>query len=469
MKHLQNIKHFTLKHFVSIVMHLLSSRSDQTFLNLLAIAEKWAKKDYYQREIRHIRRMFMTDHPSFQVARKIMGEINPVQRRKLIETFMINQLLVGTERRAFFSNQPNGFYPPGFSVISPSMRCNLSCYGCYSSLHNKSEQFSFDDFDSVLRQQKEMGMFFAVISGGEPFMHKHFLDICEKHNDVAFLVFTNGALLNYKLISKLAELGNILPCISVEGFEKETDERRGKGHYRKVMEAFDMLHSKNLMYGFSATQTSQNSDLLTSDEYIDIFIEKGCLLGWYFHYMPVGSKPAMELLPTPEQRNHLRERVLYFRKNKAILLGDFHNDGPLVGGCIAGGRKYLHINSAGGIEPCVFFQYSAHNIHTHTLQDALRSPFFSAIRKGQSENKNLLRPCTLIDQPEISRNAVVCGKALPSHEGSETLFKELNTQVDEYSRSYAKIADDVWSKMPQSRAEFLDREEKEFDKTGKLP
>lgn len=469
MKHLQDIKHFTLKHFVSILMHLLSSRSDQTFITLTYLAEKWAKKDYYQREIRHIRRLFMTGHPSLQIVRKIMGEINPVQRRKLVETFLINQLLVGTERRAFFSNQENGFYPPGFSVISPSMRCNLKCYGCYSSMHPRSKQLSFDDFDSILQQQKEMGMFFAVISGGEPFLYPYFLDICEKHNDVAFLVYTHGGLLDEKLISRIAELGNILPCISVEGFEKETDERRGKGHYKKVMAAFDMLRSAHLMYGFSATQTRENSDVLTSDEYIDIFIEKGCILGWYFHYMPVGVKPAMELLPTPEQRNHLRERVAYFRKTKPILLGDFHNDGPLVGGCIAGGRKYLHINSTGGIEPCVFFQYSAHNIHENTLREALQSPFFQAIRKGQNENENLLRPCTLIDHPEISRNAIQCGNAQPSHDGAQVLFTELHDEIDKYAQAHGKLADKAWSKMPKSRAELLDNEEEEFDKTGKLP
>jgi len=39
----------------------------------------------------------------------------------------------------------------------------------------------------------------------------------------------------------LAELGNVLPCISVEGFEKETDTRRGNGHFEKVVTAMDNL------------------------------------------------------------------------------------------------------------------------------------------------------------------------------------------------------------------------------------
>jgi MoaA/NifB/PqqE/SkfB family radical SAM enzyme len=469
MRPFQDFKHFALKHVVSWFLEFMSARSDQTFILFTHVAEKWAKKDYYQREIRHIRRLFMAGHPSLKVVRKIMGEIDPNQRRKLIETFIINQLLVGTEKRHNFSTQPNGFYPPGFTVISPSMKCNLTCYGCYSSMHSKQEELSFEQFDSVLRQQKEMGMHFSVISGGEPFIYKHIFDIFREHSDIAFLVYTNGSALTESTVAKIAEMGNVLPCISVEGFEAETDARRGPGHFKKVMKAFDLLRSAGLLYGFSATQTRENSDLISSDDYIDQFIDKGCVLGWYFHYMPVGKAPAMNLLPTPEQRNYLRERIIYFRKTKPILLGDFHNDGPLVGGCIAGGRKYLHINSSGDIEPCVFFQYSTNNIKDSTLQDALRSPFFQSIRKGQSENDNLLRPCTIIDRPGISRDAVSCCHARPSHGEANELFGSLRNDIDTYAHDFGQIADAAWEKMPHTREEYLRREEEVFERTGKLP
>ncbi|MBN2381762.1 radical SAM protein [bacterium] len=469
MGHLVDIKHFILKHFFSWLLPFLSARSDHTFIMMTYLAEKLARKDYYQREIRHIRRLFMTNHPSLKVVRKIMGEIDPHHRRRLVESFILNQLLIGTDKRQAFSEKPGGFYPPGFTVISPSMKCNLSCYGCYSAMHSRDRELSFEQFDSVLNQQKEMGMYFSVISGGEPFVYKHLFDIFKKHADVAFLVFTNGSLFDEKVVQTIRECGNVLPCVSVEGFEKETDERRGAGQYRKVMNTFDLMNEAGLLYGFSATQTRQNSDILTSDRYIDIFIEKGCVLGWYFHYMPVGRDPAVELLPTPEQRNYLRERVAYFRKTKMILLGDFHNDGPLVGGCIAAGRKYFHVNSNGDIEPCVFFQFSKHNISTSTLQEALQSSFFKAIRQGQKNNCNLLRPCTILDRPEISRSAVRDHGARPSNQGSEDVFTKMRAAIDTYTQEYGRIADEAWNNMPQTREELLNREEEVFNQTGQLP
>ena len=47
-----------------------------------------------------------------------------------------------------------------------------------------------------------------------------------------------------------------------------------------------------------------------------------------------------------------------------------------AGGCIAGGRNYLHINAKGDVEPCVFIHYSNCNIHDTSLLDALKSPLF---------------------------------------------------------------------------------------------
>ncbi|MFC1852047.1 radical SAM protein [candidate division CSSED10-310 bacterium] len=468
MNRLVTLKHNSLKYFFSWFLQFLSSRSDKALIFLTHVAERLAAKDYYRREIRHIRHLFLTKHPSLEVVRRIMGDINPHHRRKLVETFVINQLLVGTETRHHFSKQPHGFYPPGFTVISPTMKCNLSCFGCYSAQHQKRTELTFEQFDSILSQQKEMGMYFSVISGGEPFVYKDLLEIFSKHSDIAFLVYTNGSMLTAETIGKLADLGNILPCISVEGFEAETDERRGKGHYQKVMSAFENLERAGLLYGFSATQTRLNSEILTSDEYIDIFIEKGCILGWFFHYIPVGRSPQAELMPTPEQRHHLRERIAYFRETKPILLGDFHNDGPVVGGCIAAGRKYFHVNAQGDIEPCVFFQYSTHNITTSSLQDALRSDFFQAIKQGQRSNSNLLRPCTLIDRPEISRSAISCHHAVPSHHEADDMFTTLKDDIDSYSQAYGTIADAAWDAMPHTRAELLQQKEELFLKKGSL-
>ena len=60
-------------------------------------------------------------------------------------------------------------------------------------------------------------------------------------------------------------------------------------------------------------------------------------------------------MPSPEQREYIYHRIREIRANKGgkmIYTMDFQNDGEFVGGCIAGGRNYFHINANGDAEPC---------------------------------------------------------------------------------------------------------------------
>jgi MoaA/NifB/PqqE/SkfB family radical SAM enzyme len=362
-----------------------------------------------------------------------------------VECFIINQLLVGTNKRKEFSESPGGFYPPGLFVLSPTMRCNLNCFGCYSGEYSRQQDLPLPLMDRVIREGKEMGIYFIVVSGGEPLLHPDLFDLMAAHDDVAFMIYTHGGLLNEKTVRRMAELGNMLPCISVEGFEEETDARRGKGHYAKIVSAMDLLKEAGILFAFSATLTRQNAEVILSDRFIDHYIEKGANLGWYFIYMPIGREPKMDLMPTPEQRNRLREQVKYFRETKPILLGDFMGDGAVVGGCIAGGRKYFHINSQGDIEPCVFCHYAVDNIREKSLKEALSSPFFRSIREQIPYNDNLYRPCMLVDKPEVSRSAICLHQAKPTHPGAEAMFDYLAHEIDQFSAAYAAISDPVWA------------------------
>ena len=447
MNYYQQFKNFTMTQVVDAMLGMLGNSSDENLIRFTYLAEKLAKKDYYIRTIRWIRQLFQDGHPSLAVAKKIIRETHPNVRKRLVQAFIINQMLLGTNKRKAFMEEGGGFYPPGLFVISPSMRCNLNCFGCYAGSYKKSEELSFDEVDSVLNQMKEMGIHFCVVSGGEPFFRKDMLDIFEKHSDVAFQVFTHGGLLDEKLVGKIAELGNVLPCISIEGFEQETDARRGKGHFQTIMHAMDLLKGAGVLFGFSCTATRINHEIITSDRYIDMLVDKGCTVGWFFTYVPIGREPNINLMPTPEQRSELREAVHRFRNTRPILVADFWNDGPLVGGCLAGGRKYFHINANGDIEPCVFCHFAVDNIRKTTIKEALKSPFFTAIRQKQKENKNLLTPCLIIDKPEFLREAVLASGARPTHQGAERIITDLASDMDSYSERYCKIADKVWDKM----------------------
>jgi len=373
-----------------------------------------------------------------------LNRYSPRCRRKLVENLVTNEMLVGNRRRKEVFEK-EGIEIPSLFVVSPTMRCNLRCYGCYSAEYTRRDDLDPDVFSRALDEGKELGIYFIVISGGEPFLYKPLLDIFQRHDDIYFQMYTNGTFIDKEMAQRLADLGNILPCISVEGFKKETDARRGDGHFQKVMDAMDNLNEAGVPFGFSATAVPDNNELICSEEFVDFYIEKGCTLGWYFNYVPIGRSPNLDLMPSPEQRDYRRRQLDDLRRHKDIVMADFWNDGPLCGGCIAGGRRYFHINNKGNVEPCVFVHFSVDSIYEKSVLEILKnSPLFRAIRSRQPYGENLLCPCMIIDHPHILREVVRESGANATHPGAEKLLTELSQPLDDYAGRYARIADKAW-------------------------
>ena len=109
--------------------------------------------------------------------------------------------------------------------------------------------------------------------------------------------------------------------------------------YQKVLSAIDLLQRKHLLFGISACYTRTNFESVTSEAFYDRLIDLGASFIWYFHYMPVGNDASPDLLPTPEQRRGIYERIRHYRATKPLFAMDFLNDAEHVGGCIAGGYR----------------------------------------------------------------------------------------------------------------------------------
>lgn len=441
------------KRALTRMVRLASNLSDEKLIRMVELSQRHLMRGVTDERVRFtaekIKKLFEEKHPATELAKSTFRRVSKESRKRIVENFFINAGVSGRQRQEELKREL-GFGMPWFFVISPTAKCNLKCKGCYAGEYTKSEDLSFELVDRIFTEAKELGMYFITISGGEPYMWPPLLDIFRKHSDMFFQTYTNGTLLTKDMAQKLAKLGNVAPAISVEGFEKETDDRRGNGVFQRVMDAMDNLREAGVVFGYSVTPTRLNSELLVSDEFVDLMIQKGCVFGWYFQYVPIGRKPDVSLMATPEQRNYIRQRTKEIRNTKPIFIGDFWNDGPIVGGCLAGARHrgYFHINCKGDVEPCVFLQFSVDNIKDKKLLDVIQSPFFRAIQDAQPycENKNLLTPCALIDNPQVLRDVVKQHNARPSYNSSYEVISnpDVCNFLDAYSSDYKKITDPIW-------------------------
>jgi MoaA/NifB/PqqE/SkfB family radical SAM enzyme len=433
MSFIEQIEEKTIQKAFEKMVAIAARGSDDALLKVVSVVERITTNDYWSAVIKSAREKFQDGHPGAKLAMRFLRDINPKVRNKLLRNLIVKEGLIAPNRRHRLS-ETEGFYPPSLLVISPTMRCNLKCYGCYAGNYTKEEDLPFEEFDRIVTEGKELGIFLYIVSGGEPFIWNGLMDIFEKHNDCVFQVYTNGTLLDDATCERLVDLGNVWPCISVEGFEEETDRRRGKGAFKKITQAMENLNKRNGVFGFSLTVTRENADFVTSDEFIDEWVARGCFLGWVFIYMPIGKNPDVNLMPTPEQRRRVGQRVRHFRKTRPIFIADFWNDGDYVDGCIAGANKYLHINCHGDVEPCVFAHFAVDNIKGKSLKEVINSPFFQKIQAKQPFNHDHRLPCMLIDNPEILREVVEETGARPTHPGAESLVTTLAPKVDDYAR-----------------------------------
>lgn len=344
---------------------------------------------------------------------------------------------------------------PWAMLIDPTSACNLRCKGCWAAEYGHKLSLSYEELDSIITQGKELGIYFYLYTGGEPLTRKDdLLRLCEKHNDCEFHAFTNGTLIDDDFCEKVVKVGNFTMSVSIDGSKEVNDERRGEGVYDKIIAGMDKLKEYGILFGTSVCYTSQNVYSVTSDEFLDMLIEKGSRFIWYFHYMPVGNDAAVDLLPNPEQRAYMYNRVREIRSlegGKPIFAIDFQNDGEYIGGCIAGGRNYLHINPNGDVEPCVFIHYSSANIKEVTLLEALKQPLFMAYRENQPFNNNHLRPCPMLENPEYLREMVKkCGAKSTDLQSLEDV-DHLCDKCKLYANNWADVADNLWEKNKKDK------------------
>ncbi len=439
-----NIRTLTRAQAAKTLLGLVPRISVDNLVRASIFAEKLTRVERDRAVVRALRQRFEEEHPATLMAKDVMERLSPNVRKKIIQNLFVNAFLVGTDKREIEMPKKEGFKPPMLLVISPTMRCNLKCPGCYAGAYEQDEGISTELVDRIIREAKAMGTYFITMSGGEVFMRPDMFDIWKEHDDVFFQLYTNGTLIDRKAAAKLEECGNVAPMISLEGFRARTDARRGDGAFDRVLEAMDSLREAGVMFGASFTETRDNMEEIASGEMLDLLVEKGALVAWYFQYVPIGREPHTELMPTPQQRDWLRRRLLGLREEKAIFIGDFWNDGYYVEGCIAAGREYLHVNANGDVEPCVFCHFAVDNIKDKSLKEVLNSDFMKAIRREQPYRENYLTPCMLIDEPDVLRRVVARYHAYPTHAGAETLVTSLKGEIDAYAKSYRVIADDVW-------------------------
>ena len=437
---------------ISQALNWIDRSPQEAFPKLMAWADRFDRDNLYLSQRNVIREALSNpDSNWMRLVNSLWTDVDPEVRKVFFHNFIINSALLGTRKQNEYRAK-YGCNIPWAILMDPTSACNLHCTGCWAAEYGNRLNLTYEELDSIVTQANEFGTYFFLYTGGEPLVRKKdLIRLCEAHPDCVFSAFTNGTLIDEAFADEMLRVKNFYPAISIEGFEEATDLRRGAGTYQATMRAMKILKEKKLPFGVSGCYTSKNVDSISSEEFFDHLVECGAKFAWFFHYMPVGNDAAVELLPTPEQREMMYNRILEYRSTKPIFTLDFQNDGRFVNGCVAGGRIYLHINANGDIEPCAFVHYSDSNIREKTLLEAFQSPLFMAYHENQPFNKNLFQPCPMLENPECLRSMVKSSGAHSTEYQSPESADHLCDKTTPYAENWAPKADELWDACHQER------------------
>jgi len=430
------------------VLSYIDKNPDENIPKLMKWWDKFdSSKDSGFISARAAMREIVTDPENnwYKFIKSFWTDIDDGVRRTFFETVMLNSFFIGDARRKKIAKK-NDCNIPWAILIDPTSACNLRCTGCWAAEYGNRLNLSYEELENIIAQANKLGTTMFLFTGGEPLVRKKdIIRLCEAHPDCAFSAFTNGTLIDEEFADEMLRVKNFYPAISVEGFEEATDSRRGKGTFKAVMRAMEILKSRKLFFGTSCCYTKANAEVIGSEEYIDAMINWGAKFEWIFTYMPVGRDAVPDLLATAEQREFMYRQIRSFRNNKPLFTIDFWNDGEYVKGCVAGGRYYCHINANGDVEPCAFIHYSDSNIREKTLLEAYKSPMFAEYRKNQPFNNNHLRPCPLLDNNGALADMVHRAGAKSTDLQNPEDVDKLCLKCKEAAEKWTPVADRLWA------------------------
>lgn len=339
--------------------------------------------------------------------KRLKSEIPAQRRRGFYQTWVFSHL--GARRRQFAADEE---LSPLTIKVSPTLRCNLRCRGCFAGDSPASGDLRRETLDRIVERASALGIRSVGVIGGEPLLVSGIFETFRAFPRTGFYLVTNGTLVDDATVAKLQELPNVITIFSIEGFERTNDSLRGEGVFEQVLEGMRRLRDGKLIFGFSTVVHRENVDEVVSERYLDFMIGQGCFFGGFLPYVPVGSAPRYDVVcDEAEVREYYRRIDEISRTRPLLILKEGTSDGTFLNtGCGAG--ETIHITASGEAEPCNGIEFSTHNAYHADPEEIFSSAFFRDIRRL---HRGKDRCCLVINHPEEVLQAVRRHAARPTH------------------------------------------------------
>jgi MoaA/NifB/PqqE/SkfB family radical SAM enzyme len=309
---------------------------------------------------------------------------------------------------------------PSHAQIGVTNACPQNCAYCYNK-QRTGRRMSSELIKQVIRDLKEMGVFWLGLTGGEPLLNRDLVSIVESAaGDCAVKLFTTGCGLSPGLASDLASAGLFSVSVSLDHWQQEHHDnvRRYPGAFHEALRAIGIFRSLGNIHVSVSSVLSKN---MFQDDSIEQLLQFLSSLGIHEAWLSE-TKPSLEggwrpeELISDEERNRLVALQDQYNQNGGMTVNYLaHFESREHFGCSAG-NKMVYVDAFGHVSPCVFTPISLGNVHDRPIQDIvndMRPLFptedrcfcntnFELIRRHFRESAPLSREQTLALLQEVS-------------------------------------------------------------------
>ncbi|MCD8199985.1 MAG: radical SAM protein [Coriobacteriaceae bacterium] len=284
--------------------------------------------------------------------------------------------------------EAQGVHVPAFLIASITSSCNLPRVGRYSTVIDfcndcpPADNLSDEAWGTIFQESASLGIGFIVLAGGEPLLRRDVLLQAASFPDVVFPVITDGSLFSDEYLQIFDQNRNLVPILSLMSPQVSTGSRGDGDVHQRLDITMRQMKELGILFGAFVTVTTQNIHEALSEAFVEELYAQGCRILILVEYM-APSEGTEYLAPDADDRLYLEERLDSLRATfEDMIFLAFPGEEKVAGGCLAGGRGFIHINSRGDAEPCPFSPHSGINVQEVGVAGALQSELFRALREG---------------------------------------------------------------------------------------
>lgn len=178
---------------------------------------------------------------------KLCDGLNEIEDSALVQSLLCRGLCRPVKENEVLSEWQkekicdNRYFPAMNWMITG--KCNYNCRHCFNASDNNriQDEFSLEEAEKLIEEAKKCGINAFTITGGEPMLHPHFMDIIRSiytHGMYVEELNTNGYFISQEILDKMKEIGcRPLIKISFDGIGYHDWMRNCKGSENDVLRA----------------------------------------------------------------------------------------------------------------------------------------------------------------------------------------------------------------------------------------